>query len=654
MSELQIGLSGLQVAQKALEIIGTNIANASTEGYHRQEMHLASLPIKLLGDIATGGVEVAHVRRAIDVLLEKQLLVQAPQLGETSQQVLTLRSVEGALGDVGSEGLMNAVDKFFLALRELAPQPDSQPLREQVVWSADALAKHFASLGRFLQDLEDQLPLQAQDLIAEVNNLALEIADLNRDIGTMAIRGGNPNLLLDRRDQAIMEMGELVSVQTHASTTPGAVNVSVWGTPVVVGGQATLLEVGTVDDGDMGLSVKDASFYQTDVSGGRVGALMELKNSILKDLRARLDSLASEIAYNVNLHHVQGVGPDGAFTELKGWPASDQPMSAWSEWGGHLQAGTLYVCIHDGTTGTTAHESIDVLGADTVATLAGKFDALAGLTGSVLDGGLRIGVEDTARYSFDFRPTPITTLQGGWSGSSQPDVSGIYTGAANETFTCTVQNGGSVGVTQGLTVRVENAAAELVTTLNVGLGYAAGDRLELTDGLYVSFDAGDLTDTETFTIDALARSDTSGFLATAGLNTFFKGDSLTTLAVDDEVMANSRRLSVALAADMADNTNVRRMADVGDEPVAVLGNVSPVDFFLMIVTGVGQRIHFAQARYDSLEAVRKQLMSQRDDIGGVDINDEAAKMLVFERMFQAAAKWISAQDQAMQTLIELL
>ncbi|MHC5083166.1 MAG: flagellar basal body protein [Planctomycetota bacterium] len=38
MAGYEIGLSGMHAAQKALDIIGNNIANAATDGYHLQEV----------------------------------------------------------------------------------------------------------------------------------------------------------------------------------------------------------------------------------------------------------------------------------------------------------------------------------------------------------------------------------------------------------------------------------------------------------------------------------------------------------------------------------------------------------------------------------------------------------------------------------------
>ncbi|KKL53424.1 hypothetical protein LCGC14_2275590, partial [marine sediment metagenome] len=106
--------------------------------------------------------------------------------------------------------------------------------------------------------------------------------------------------------------------------------------------------------------------------------------------------------------------------------------------------------------------------------------------------------------------------------------------------------------------------------------------------------------------------------------------------------------------EMSGNVNLRRMADLGEQPMSALGNISPTDSYRMILTSVGQRISFGTTRQSSLESTMQQLRQRRDEIGGVDINEEAAKLLMFEQMFQAMAKVISSQAQAMQALLALL
>ncbi|KKL27243.1 hypothetical protein LCGC14_2387130 [marine sediment metagenome] len=427
-------------------------------------------------------------------MLEGELLRLEPLLSQASQELLTLRSVESALGELGADGLMAAITRFFDSLQELAAQPDGRALQEQAIWAADTLARHFGDLGRSLRDLDQHLRVEGQDLVSQVNNLTSEIATLNGEVEHLTRRGGNPNLLLDRRDQAIAELSELMEVRVdQVADRAGVVNVVAFGTPLVVGNTATELEIGTVDDGGLGISVKDAGHYSADLSGGRLGGLFSLVNTILPEVRTKLDTLAGEIIHNINVYHVQGVGTAGDFTSITGWRVSDQALDTWDAWGTHLQAGTFYVGVTDGNDATTTRYAVSVAASDTAVTIAAKLDALDGLTATVADSALRIGVEDATRYSFEFLPAPITTLLGGWSGTAAPTASGVYTQQQDELFTFTVTAGGTLGQSQAVTVEIKNQANEVVGTLDLGLGYAVGDRLQITDELYVAFAAGTLT-----------------------------------------------------------------------------------------------------------------------------------------------------------------
>ena len=66
MANFDIGLSGIDAAQVALEVIGNNVANAATEGYHRQRVELVPTSHAQTGGLAESGVEVASVMRLVD------------------------------------------------------------------------------------------------------------------------------------------------------------------------------------------------------------------------------------------------------------------------------------------------------------------------------------------------------------------------------------------------------------------------------------------------------------------------------------------------------------------------------------------------------------------------------------------------------------
>ena len=63
-------------------------------------------------------------------------------------------------------------------------------------------------------------------------------------------------------------------------------------------------------------------------------------------------------------------------------------------------------------------------------------------------------------------------------------------------------------------------------------------------------------------------------------------------------------------------------------------------FYRQLVTDIGQQLSVKQMSQSNTENLVQSLINQQSEISGVDINDEAAQMLVFEQMFQAMAKYL--------------
>jgi len=48
------------------------------------------------------------------------------------------------------------------------------------------------------------------------------------------------------------------------------------------------------------------------------------------------------------------------------------------------------------------------------------------------------------------------------------------------------------------------------------------------------------------------------------------------------------------------------------------------------------------------------LVNRRNEISGVDINDEAARLLIFEQMFQAISKYLSTVQSSIVAMMEII
>ena len=271
----------------------------------------------------------------------------------------------------------------------------------------------------------------------------------------------------------------------------------------------------------------------------------------------------------------------------------------------------------------------------------------------------QLTIKAATGYEYDFLPAILSepeTADIDFNGSSDPtvSVSGIYTGSSNDTLTFTVSGTGNIGV-DTLTLTAKDIALNTITTINIGSGYAAGDKIDIGDtGIKIALGTGDLADGDSFSIDVFGNTDTSGLLAAVGINTFFSGSSADNIGVCSNISANPRRVATALGADMADNTNAVRMAGMRDKAISGLDSLTCGEYYRQLVTDIGQQLSVKQMRQDNIEVMILNLANQQGETSGVDINDEAAQLLVFEQMFQAMAKYISTINSSIASIMEII
>jgi flagellar hook-associated protein 1 FlgK len=653
MQNYAIGLSGIKAATTALDVIGNNVSNAATEGYHRQRVELAPSSSGNIGGMdAGGGVDVVGVTRLIDDLLEREIVYQESLYGQISQQLSTLSALETTFGEFSQEGGLNAtIDAFFDAFRGLAGHPLERVWRNETVSAAQILTSEFRRLGAAIMNMEDQIVLESKNAADSINLLVNQIAALNGKIQTTEITGGEANNLADRRDSLVKELAQLAGIQAQKRDF-GVVDVSIGGLPVVTGSLSVPLEIGLQGDQRLGVAAAGEVGYSLDVDGGRVGGLLSLKNDLLPELRTELDALAKAIVSQVNELHVQGLGVAGSFTELTGWTMADDLTDTVMP----ITDGTFYVRVTDTAAGVVERHAIDVdiTGGDTLTAIAGKLDALAGLNSSVT--GSRLNVVADLGYTFDFVPAvlPEPTVTNLTAGSPPAvSVSGIYEGEVNDTFTFTVVGAGTIG-NGTLRLDVTDGGGDVVSSLNIGAGYAAGDTITLQNGITIAVSTGDVNGGDSFEVDAYATTDTSGLLAAAGMNAFFSGASAAEMKVCEDIVDTPDRIATALGADCTDNVAATRLAALQTESVDSLNGMTPGQYYQRLVANLGQEVALNESHKDNIDAMLQNLKQRQNDMSGVNINDEAAYMLIFEKMFQATAKYLNTLQTAMTTLMELV
>lgn len=658
MADYYIGLSGLTAAQRAFDVIGNNIANAATEGYHRQKLELSPLFAMNPGESTfIGGVKIEGVSRTIDTFLEQEIRRQKSTLAAVSQETATLSTIEVAFAELSTEegGLNAAIDNFFNALNDLSMYPEENIWQNQLVSEAETMTNQFRTLGKSLDSLQNQITLEAGNHTETVNALLGRIAELNQNIENIQMVSGQTNSMSDQRDQYIAELADLIDMQT-INRENGVVDIAAGGIALVNGSFAAALETGYDSNAQLAIAIVGSAGYTTDIQGGKIGGLLSLHNNKIAEFSEDLDALAKAIIDQINHYHVMGTGSAGSFNQLTGRSFSTNDLSEIDG----LSDGTLYIRVTDTDTGQITRHAIAVdVENDTLNDIATAISTIDGLTASV-NAANKLSIVAGANYTYDFKPCvlPEPTLID-FDDPSPPTVavSGIYTAAASDTLELLVKGDGSVGNgTLELQVRTGGGTGELIKTLNIGSGYAAGDLLDIGNGITISLSAGNLAETngDRFCIDAFADTDTSGLLSVAGINTFFSGSSASDIAVSSAITQNSQRVATALGADGTDNANIMKMIAFKDQAVSSLGLLTCSEFYQKLISDIGQEISVKQTQQESLEVVLLNLTDRRNNISGVDINEEAAQLLVFEQMFQAMAQYMNTINTSMSSLMDIL
>jgi len=653
MTSYYIGVSGLSAAQKALSIIGNNMANAATEGYHKQRVELSPAYAAVSGQVVIGGgVNFEGVTRLIDNLLEKEIMTEQSLLEHIQREYDTLRTIESSFGELSESGGLNtSIDNFFNAIQDFSANPNELVWQSQLVNAAEIMAGKFRTLSGFLTNLKNQMTFEIRNTVEQINTLSGRIAELNNNIKRVEVGGVPADNLRDQRDQCIAELAKLAPVET-VSRDFGVVDVTVAGMPVVSETNALKLEAGLEENGKTGIGIAGSYVYYTDIQGGKIGGLLSLANEIVAGIEDNLDELAAAIIEQINQIHVQGVGSFGSFGELSGWKMNSENLSEFEM---PVSDGKIYIRITNTSTGQVSREEIDVdASTDTLTSIAAKISAISGLSATAASSRIVIAAEPG--YKFDFSPAVLPEpTAGNLTAASPPEISvtGEYEGDTNQTFVCTVVSGGFVG-NDVVQIEVRNGAGELVKTLNVGAGYAAGDYVELADGVRVSLGQGQLNAGDSFEVAVFSDTDTSGFLAATGLNCFFAGSDASDISVFEQITEQPSRIASSAGPEMTDNVNAMRMFALRNTSLSSLGNVTIGDFYRDLVTGIGLETAVKQAGSDSMEGILKELKNRQSEMSGVDINEEAAQLLIFEKMFQAMAKYISTVQSTLSSLMEII
>lgn len=312
---LSNAISGLQASQNALRTAGHNISNANTAGYSRQEVNYATRPEQYIGSAGFigSGVNTTSIERVVNEFVTAQLRLDTTTYNQLNTFNSNIGKIDKLLSDA-STGLTGALQSFFAAMQNGANDPASTPGRQLIVTEAESLSVRFNNLYQRFSEIESSINSEVRAVTSQVSSLSKSIAALNQSIAEKVASGnGNmPNDLMDKRDEAMRQLSELVSIQVVKQDT-GDLNIFIGnGQPLVVG--AAVSQFNVTNDGSIQVVGKNtATDITAQISGGKLGGLLNFRDTVLSPSINEMGRIALAMADEFNTLQQQGIDLDGDY-----------------------------------------------------------------------------------------------------------------------------------------------------------------------------------------------------------------------------------------------------------------------------------------------------------------------------------------------------
>jgi flagellar hook-associated protein 1 len=324
LSSLNTGLSGLQAQRRVLDLIGHNISNAATPGYHRQRAELQGVgrPSNGLfsGSARAYGVDVLGVTRSYDALLAARAVREQGSSAFAELSSDTLSRLEGLFPEPTDVGLANQLQEFWSGWTDVANDPESLASRTALLGRASSLIAALHTTAADIADVKASAVDRFSTLAIEANEIATEIGSLNAQISSTPDASHD---LVDQRELLVTRLAELTGAQSRDAER-GQVDVYIGGRAIVTGAVAHAIYAHPAVVADP-LAVPPVLAAPPNLrwvvgdqavaaSSGEAASLFVTITDIVPRYTAMLDTVAATLASSVNLLHQSGYALDGATT----------------------------------------------------------------------------------------------------------------------------------------------------------------------------------------------------------------------------------------------------------------------------------------------------------------------------------------------------
>ncbi len=621
---IEMGKRSLQMHSLAIQTSGHNITNAETEGYSRQRVEIQQFdPIyrpdlsraEVPGQIGQGAV-ADSINRVRDEMLDQRITSQQNQESYWDTRSRYYTMIEQVYNEPDEVSIRTTMDKFWQSWQELSLNPESHANRQAVISRGQSLVNSIRNRDQALTGIGNLLNSDIESSVEQLNSYARQIAELNNDIVRSKAMGDNPNDLLDRRDLLVDKLSKIANITTDSRDNDEFM-VHVDGHILVQGKIARQFDVESVLDGYGYSKVVWADTRETAVvTGGSLGALIELRDVDVRNEIQSLNTMTMNFADLVNDVHRNAVGANNV-TGLNFFvqkPFVENTNGNFDRDGDGVEDHS-YIFRLTGTNALKMQEQIGIEGTMTLSGPAGNVQVAYHPTDTVEEVINRINDSNGEVKAYLDRNNNLVLKATTALSPENPDF--VIRHVEDSGYFLTGYSGILEG--RGEENAFDYARADAVNVLRGANG----------EGEAAQFAVAPVTNPSTY-ID---------------INSAIKNDVMS--------VASSFADHTGTAMN-GDGRAALEIASIRNSKVMIGRERTLDDYFADSVTHVGLMGEQAETNLLSQNAVMDDLRSLRDSISGVNIDEELADIMKFQHGYNAAAKFVTVIDEMIDTVINRL
>ena len=613
---IEIGKRSLMAHSTQINTAGHNISNADTEGYSRQRVQIKTFDPLYRPDLTREerpgqvgqGSSVESINRLRDELLDQRIVAQTNQETYWTTREKYYTMIEQVYNEPDEISIRTNMDKYWQSWQELSVYPESQAARQAVVTRGETLAESIQQRYTALSGIGTLINGDIEATVKQINTITKQIAEINNEIVKVKAMGDNPNDLLDRRDLLVEKLSGLANITTDIRDDDEFM-VHLEGNILVQGHIARNFEVEPMTDNNGYSRVIWSDTKNTvQVSGGTLGALIELRDVDIRNEVQTLNTVTMNFADLVNDVHRNGIG----MNNVTGLDFFVQHPFVTSVNGNYDRNGDgvddhSYIFRFTGTNALNPQEKVGLEGTMTFSGKSGNITVPYHATDTIEEVVARINDSDGEVKAYLDRENRLVLKATTSSAMENPDF---------------------------VIRHVEDSGMFLSSYSGILQGSGAENAYDFAQADAVNSLRGE------FAVAPVLNP--AGYIA---VNEAIKGDVLSVAAAyptnQGKSMIGDGRAAVEIASIR--NTNVMIGKDRTFD-----------DYFANSVTNVGLKGEQAEMNMLSQNAIMDDLRNLRDSISGVNIDEELAEIIKFQHGYNAAAKFVSVIDQMLDTVINRL